>query len=99
MKELSKTWMESDPKEAGYLYMDGHVRVYHGKDAVFPRRYVSRERLCLRGTTDYWVNDAIGRPFLTVYFPYRAKNILHDLFQQIFMRLPAVFDPDTRESP
>jgi hypothetical protein len=27
---------------------------------------VSRERLCLRGTTDYWVNDAIGRPFFVV---------------------------------
>ena len=66
MKELSKTWMESDPKEAGYLYVDGHARVYHGKDAILPRRYVSRERRCLRGTTDYWVNDAIGRPFFVV---------------------------------
>lgn len=66
MKELSKTWMEADPQEAGYLYVDGHVRVYHGKGALLPRRYVSRERLCLRGTTDYWVNDAIGRPFFVV---------------------------------
>jgi hypothetical protein len=31
-----------------------------------PRRYVSHERLCLRGTTDYWVNDALGRPFFVV---------------------------------
>jgi prepilin-type processing-associated H-X9-DG protein len=30
MQELSKTWMEEDPNEAGYLYVDGHVRVYHG---------------------------------------------------------------------
>jgi prepilin-type processing-associated H-X9-DG protein len=22
--------MEADPQEAGYLYVDGHVRVYHG---------------------------------------------------------------------
>jgi hypothetical protein len=22
--------------------------------------------LCLRGTTDYWVNDAVGRPFFVV---------------------------------
>ena len=63
MKELSKTWMENDPDEAGYLYVDGHVRVYNGDKANLPRRYVSRERLCLRGTTDYWVNDALGRPF------------------------------------
>ena len=52
MKELSKSWLEGDPEEAGYLYVDGHVRVYHGDVAKLPRRFVSRERLCLRGTTD-----------------------------------------------
>jgi hypothetical protein len=66
MQELSKTWMETEPEEAGYLYVDGHVRVYHGATALLPRRFVSRERLCLRGTTDYWVNDALGRPFFVV---------------------------------
>lgn len=66
MKELARTWMAEDPGEAGYLYVDGHVRVYHGDLAALPRRYVSRQRLCLRGTTDYWVNDALGRPFFVV---------------------------------
>lgn len=66
MKELARTWMEEEPDEAGYLYVDGHVRVYHGASAKLPRRYVSRQRLCLRGTTDYWVNDALGRPFFVV---------------------------------
>jgi len=66
MKELSSTWMEADPEEAGYLYVDGHVRVYHGTGTLLPRRFVSRQKLCLRGTTDYWVNDAIGRPFFVV---------------------------------
>ncbi len=51
---------------AGTLYIDGHVRLYHGELTKLPRRYVSRERLCLRGTTDYWVNDAVGRPFFVV---------------------------------
>jgi len=66
MKELSKSWMQADPDEAGYLYVDGHVRVYSGDKALLPRRFVSRDRLCLRGTTDYWVNDALGRPFFVV---------------------------------
>jgi hypothetical protein len=65
-QELSKSWMQADPQEAGYLYVDGHVRVYDGKLANLPKRFVSRERLCLHGTTDYWVNDAIGRPFFVV---------------------------------
>ena len=60
---LSKDWLEADPDLAGSLYVDGHVRLYHGKKTKLPRRYVSRQRLCLRGTTDYWVNDALGQPF------------------------------------
>ena len=66
MKELSAEWMQAEPEEAGYLYIDGHVRVYHGSEALLPKRFVSRQKLCLRGTTDYWVNDALGRPFFVV---------------------------------
>ncbi len=58
--------MDADTQAAGTLYIDGHVRVYHGELTKPPRRYVSRERLCLRGTTDYWVNDATGRPFFVI---------------------------------
>ena len=42
------------------------MRVYHGSLTKLPRRYVSRERLCLRGITDYWVNDIQGQPFFVV---------------------------------
>ena len=63
---LGKFWMEQEPESVGALYIDGHVRVYHGGLTKLPRRYVSRERLCLRGITDYWVNDAIGRPFFVI---------------------------------
>ena len=63
---LSRDWMEASPELAGVLYVDGHVRLYHGQQTELPRRYVARQRLCLRGTTDYWVNDALGQPFFVV---------------------------------
>lgn len=66
---LSKEWMEQSPELTGTLYVDGHVRLYHGHQTDLPRRYVSRQRLCLRGTTDYWVNDALGQPFFSVERP------------------------------
>ena len=65
-KELAKTWMEEDPDMAGILYVDGHVRVYHGHKVDLPKRYVAREKLCLKGVTDYWINDAVGKPFFVV---------------------------------
>ena len=64
--QLSQDWMQAEPEAVGTLYADGHVRVYHGALTKLPRKYVTRERLCLRGTTDYWVNDARGRPFFVV---------------------------------
>lgn len=65
-KDLSGYWMKESPMLCGYLYVDGHVRVYYGSKTKLPRRYVSRERLCLRGMTDYWINDALGQPFFVV---------------------------------
>lgn len=91
MKELSKTWMENDPDEAGYLYVDGHVRVYNGDKANLPRRYVSRTRLCLRGTTDYWVNDALGRPFFVVSKTVTeglADSLLKDIVPELLTSVP-----------
>ena len=61
--------MERSPELAGTLYVDGHVRLYHGKQTKLPCRYVARQRLCLRGTTDYGVNDALGQPFFSVERP------------------------------
>ena len=64
--QLSREWMEANPESVGSAYVDGHVRPYHGQLTALPRRYVARERLCLRGTTDYWVNAMDGQPFFVV---------------------------------
>ncbi|MGH9671346.1 MAG: putative transposase [Terriglobales bacterium] len=64
--ELCREWMQADPEATGLFYIDGHVRVYHGAQTALPRRYVSRQRLCLRGTTDYWVNALDAQPFFVV---------------------------------
>jgi len=83
---LSREWMEASPELAGVLYVDGHVRVYHGEKTALPKRFVSRERLCLRGTTDYWVNDALGQPFFFVSRPV-DKGMLEALSTDIVPRL------------
>ena len=59
-------WMELAPEQAGVLYIDGHVRVYNGNQTQLPRHHVARQKLCLRATTDYWVNAMDGQPFMVV---------------------------------
>ncbi|MBU4286464.1 MAG: helix-turn-helix domain-containing protein [Verrucomicrobia bacterium] len=49
----------------GFLYVDGHVRVYHGKETI-PKTHVARMRISMSATTDYWVNDAIGEPIFVI---------------------------------
>ena len=49
----------------GFLYVDGHVRVYHGRRRI-SSAYVTRMRLALPATTDYWVNDRGGDPLFVV---------------------------------
>jgi prepilin-type processing-associated H-X9-DG protein len=64
--ELCKDWMQSDSGSASVLYVDGHVRVYHGDQTKLPRHHVAREKLCMRATIDYWVNAMDGQPFFFV---------------------------------
>jgi hypothetical protein len=63
---VSEVWLGEQDKEALFFYVDGHVRVYHGSKATLTKRYVSREKLCLAGTTDYWINNEFGLPYLVI---------------------------------
>lgn len=63
---LSKEWMAEHPGLAGILYIDGHTNPYYGKKTKMPKRFASRLRLCMSGSTDYWINDSTGQPFFVV---------------------------------
>jgi len=84
--ELSKEWMKANPEAAGILYVDGHVRVYHGAQTKLPKRYVAREKLCLRGMTDYWVNNQTGCPFFVITTPF-TPGLLGMMRSEIVPRL------------
>jgi transposase len=49
----------------GLLYVDGHVRAYHGEQRL-PKTHVVRLGRVLPGTTDYWLNDRDAEPLLHV---------------------------------
>ena len=64
---LVDSWYSGDSsQDAEFLYIDGHVRIYYGDKANLPVKYVSRQKLCLSATTEYWVNDARGLPVMMV---------------------------------
>src|SRR6201988_412359 len=50
----------------GFLYVDGHVRAYHGQRTISSNAYVARRHLAMPAATDYWVNDRSGDPLLAI---------------------------------
>lgn len=64
-KELLGHWLP-EKQDCLFLYVDGHVRIYYGSQANLPVKYVSRQKLCMSATTDFWVNDSNGSPLMVV---------------------------------
>lgn len=91
LAHLAQRWMAQAPKDAAVFYCDGHVRVYHGSQTQLPKHYVSRERLCLRATTDYWLNAMDGQPFLVInkaVDPGLIKVLEHDIVPSLEEMIP-----------
>ncbi|MFQ5382613.1 MAG: putative transposase, partial [Dehalococcoidia bacterium] len=63
--ELARLRVEKRGQVMGFLYVDGHVRAYHGKRKV-SKAYVARRHLAMPATCDYWVNDQSGDPLLVI---------------------------------
>ena len=88
---LCKEWMKAAPEQAGTLYIDGHTRVYNGHQTKLPRHYVARQKLCLRATSDYWVNAMDGQPFFVVnqvVDPGMIKVIENDILPRLDEDVP-----------
>src|SRR5262245_431989 len=64
--ELARVRVDQRGHLMGFLYVDGHVRAYHGQRAISSNAYVARRHLAMPATTDYWINDTSGDPLLVI---------------------------------
>ena len=68
------------------MLVDGHVKVYTGRKSNLPKKFVSREKLCLPATASYWVNTLGGQPLLCLhqdYDPGLIKALEHDVVNEL----------------
>ena len=64
--ELARVRVDQRGQLMGFLYVDGHVRAYHGQRDIASNAYVARRHLAMPASTDYWINDRSGEPLLVV---------------------------------
>src|SRR5262252_7764379 len=64
--ELARRRVDQRGHLMGFLYIDGHVRAYHGQRAITANAYVARRHLAMPACTDYWINDSCGDPLLVI---------------------------------
>ena len=62
---LAQDWINEDDTP-NLFYIDGHVKEYCGYLASLGKKHMSRQRLCLPGMTEFWVNNANGLPYFFI---------------------------------
>ena len=94
-RAFTARWAEEDPGALGYLYIDGHVRPYHGRTLTLPKTHVPRRRLCMPATTDYWVNDANAAPLLFITAPAN-EGLLAMMEQEVLPQIRMLVGKERR---
>jgi hypothetical protein len=93
-RQLAVRWTQSDPEALGILYIDGHVRSYHGQFKL-AKNWVSRQHLCAPATNDIWVNDIYSQPLF--FITATANEKLTDLIlTRVIPEIRAVVGPGQR---
>lgn len=89
MEELARLRIEEDAGRIAFLYVDGHVREYHGKYRLSKAKKAQRQ-VITPAATDTWVHDAGGEPLLVVTSEMNAKltQILEPILEDVKRLVP-----------
>lgn len=84
LEGLARRWLAENKDELGTLYIDGHVRDYHGEHKL-PKTHIAQRNLCAPATTDYWINGVDGEPVFVVTANANAAmtKILLDVIERV----------------
>ena len=79
---LARTWATEHDDDWATLAVDGHVKVYAGRNGRLPKHFVARQKLCLPASVSYWINALGGAPLLCLHKaldPKLVKALEHDV--------------------
>jgi hypothetical protein len=94
-RALADRWAQAEPDVLGLLYIDGHVRPYHGRTHVLLKQHVPQRRMAMPGTKDFWVNDERAEPLFFVTAE-ATEGLLAMLDAQLLPEVRRLVGPDLR---
>jgi transposase len=90
MNELARLRLAQDEDRLAFLYLDGHVREYSGKEALAKTKKAQRS-VATCAATDTWLHDADGSPLLVVTSEMNAglTQVLEVIVTEVKALVPA----------
>jgi transposase-like protein len=90
MTELARLRLAQDEDRVAFLYLDGHVREYSGKEPLAKTKKAQRS-VATPAATDTWLNDADGAPLLVVTSEMNAglTQVLEPIVREAKALVPA----------
>jgi len=82
--DLFQSWSKEQNNQ--FYYIDGHVQVYRGYSATLGKKHVARQKLCLPGIQQFWVNDKTGLPLFYISGEVNEK-LIQMMSEQIIPKL------------
>ena len=70
---LARHHVAAHPDAVGFVYVDGHVRAYHGTRRL-PKAHLARMRIAMPATLETWICDQLGDPVYLVVAPPSAST-------------------------
>jgi len=95
MTTCTERWAKAQPEDLGMLYVDGHVRPYHGRTHVLPKHHVQQRGRPMPGTKDFHVNDRNAAPLFFVTAE-ATEGVLKTLDEQLLPEVRRLVGPRRR---
>jgi hypothetical protein len=96
---LANHWSTKEDNE--FYYIDGHVQVYTGYNAKLGKKHVSRQKLCLPGMQEFWVNNKSGMPYFYVTGQVNEKLIemlKKEIIPKLLQEMPSKYTQQELEA-
>jgi hypothetical protein len=96
---LASRWVSKEENE--FYYIDGHIQVYTGYKANLGKKHVSRQKLCLPGMQEFWVNNKSGMPYFYVTGQVNEKlleMLKNYIIPTLLNEMPTKYTPQELEA-